>query len=137
MPFLGNGVRQEVGITISGWSSSGERRWSSSGGRRSGASGSLTRCSAAIKSGAGIIVTLNRRDFPSEELAGHGIVALHPDVFAMELLTRSPAVVLDVLATQAADLKHPPHTTLDVVAALERCGLPRFGAAVRAGGLLG
>jgi predicted nucleic acid-binding protein len=92
---------------------------------------------AAIKAGAGIIVTLNLRDFPMEELARHGVVAMHPDVFAVELLVRSPAVVLDVLATQAADLKNPPNTTLDVVAALERCGLVRFGAALRAGGLLG
>ena len=90
---------------------------------------------AAVRAGAGTIVTFNLRDFPTSELVRHGIIALHPDVFAMELLARSPAVVLDVLAGQAGDLKNPPHATLDVVAALQRCGLARFGAALRSGGV--
>ena len=91
---------------------------------------------AAVRAGAGIIVTFNLRDFPDAELGRHGVVALHPDVFAGELLARSPAVVLDVIATQAADLKNPPYSALNMVAALERCGLSRFGAAIRAGGLV-
>lgn len=89
---------------------------------------------AAIRSGAAIIVTFNLRDFPEDELARHGLGAMHPDLFAMELLARSPTGVLEAIALQAADLKNPPHTSLDIVAALERCGLIRFGAAVRTGG---
>jgi len=88
----------------------------------------------AIRAGAGIIVTFNLRDFPDAEIARHGLVAMHPDLFALELLARNPTTVLEVIASQAADLKHPPHTALDVVAALERCGLSRFGAAIRTGG---
>lgn len=91
---------------------------------------------AAIRAGASVVVTFNLRDFPEAELARHGMTALHPDVFALELLARRPAVVLDVLANQAADLRSPPHSTLDVVTSLEKCGLGRFGAAVRSGGLL-
>ena len=91
---------------------------------------------AAIRAGAGVIVTFNLRDFPDMEIARHGLVAMHPDLFALELLARNPTTVLDVVASQAADLKHPPHTALDVVGALERCGLSRFGAAIRTGGLL-
>ena len=90
---------------------------------------------AAIRAGASIIVTFNLRDFPEDELGHHGIVAMHPDVFAMELLARNPASVLEVIASQAADLQNPRHSAADVVAALERCGLVRFGAAVRTGGL--
>jgi hypothetical protein len=90
---------------------------------------------AAIRTGASIIVTFNLRDFPEDELARHGVVALHPDLFAMELLTRNPASVLEVIGSQADDLKNPRHSAADVVAALERCGLVRFGAAVRTGGL--
>lgn len=90
---------------------------------------------AAIRAGASIIVTFNLRDFPEDELARHGVVALHPDLLAMELLTRTPVSVLEVIASQAADLKNPRHSAADVVAALERCGLVRFGAVVRAGGL--
>jgi predicted nucleic acid-binding protein len=88
---------------------------------------------AAIRAGAGIIVTFNLRDFPDDELARHGVVALHPDAFASELLARNPAVVLEVIAAQANDLNNPPHTALDVLTALERCGLSRFGASIRAG----
>ncbi len=90
---------------------------------------------AAIRTGAGLIVTFNLRDFPDLEIARHGLVAMHPDIFALELLARNPTSVLDVIAAQAADLKHPAHTALDVVGALERCGLSRFGAAIRTGGL--
>ncbi len=91
---------------------------------------------AAIRAGAGIIVTFNLRDFPEAEVARHGVVAMHPDAFAMELLARHPAAILEVVAMQAADLKSPLHTAMDVVTALERSGLTRFGAATRAGGLL-
>ena len=45
----------------------------------------------------------------------------------------SSSVIHEVIAGQAADLKNPPHTWLDVVTALERCGLARFGAQVRVG----
>lgn len=92
---------------------------------------------AAMRAGASVIVTLNLRDFPDDELARHGLAALHPDTFAMELLAQSPAAVLEVIASQAADLKRPPHTSLDVLAALERCGLSRFGTAIRTGRKLG
>ncbi len=92
---------------------------------------------AAVRAGASIIVTFNPRDFPTAELARHGLLALHPDSFAQELLADSPAVVLDVLAGQAADLKNPRRTALDVISALERCGLARFAAAIRAGGSIG
>lgn len=90
---------------------------------------------AAIKAGASIIVTFNLRDYPEGELARHGVVAMHPDLFALEMIARSPTAVLEIISMQAADLKSPPHMALDVVGALERCGLSRFGAAVRTGGL--
>ena len=90
---------------------------------------------AAIRAGASVIVTFNLRDFPEDELARHGVVAMHPDLFALEVLARSTTAVLEVVSLQAADLKNPRHTALDVVGALERCGLVRFGAAVRTGGL--
>lgn len=92
---------------------------------------------AAIRTGAGLIVTFNLRDSPGLKLARHGLAAMHPDIFALELLARNPTSVLDVIAAQAADLKHPAHTALDVVGALERCGLSRFGALPSGAYLLG
>ena len=91
---------------------------------------------AAIHVGARTIVTFNLRDFPASELARHDVVAAHPDYFAVELLMRAPSLVLDVLREQAASLKSPPRSAMDVLGTLERCGLARFGAAVREGGLL-
>ena len=57
---------------------------------------------AAVKAGAGLIVTFNLRDFPDAELARHGLTALHPDLFASELFMRRPAAVVDVLRTHAS-----------------------------------
>lgn len=93
--------------------------------------------SSAVRAGAGLIVTFNLRDFPEVELARHGIVPVHPDVFACELLQRHPTTVIDILHGQAADLKRPPLTTPQVLEELEKCGLTRFGAAIRAGGQIG
>lgn len=85
---------------------------------------------AAMKAGAGIIVTFNLRDFPPDELARHALSAIHPDDFALELLERNPATVVEILANQAGDLKHPTQTTREVVTALAACGLVRFAATV-------
>lgn len=61
----------------------------------------------------------------------------HPDVFACELLQQNPTTVIDVLHGQAADLRRPPLTTSQVLQELEKCGLTRFGAAIRTGGTIG
>lgn len=90
---------------------------------------------AAIRAGAGIVVTFNLRDFPESDLVLHGVLPMHPDAFALELLRENPAKVIAVVSMQAAALRNPPQTALDVVAALERGGLVRFGAAFRAGKL--
>jgi hypothetical protein len=60
--------------------------------------------------------------FPEAGLARHGVVAMHLDVFALELLARHPAAILEVVAMQAADLKSPSHTAMDGVIAVERSG---------------
>ena len=41
---------------------------------------------AAIRAGAGVIVTANLADFPPATLAQYGIEARHPDEFVMDLL---------------------------------------------------
>lgn len=92
---------------------------------------------AAIRAGSRAILTFNLRDFPEGVLAPHGLVAQHPDPWAVDLLARSPLSVIGVLVGQAADLKSPPRGVHDVLASLERCGLVRFAAAVRSGGWLG
>jgi predicted nucleic acid-binding protein len=47
---------------------------------------------AAIKCQAGVIVTLNLKDFPSACLMPYGLEAKHPDVFLADLFDLSPAI---------------------------------------------
>ncbi len=86
---------------------------------------------AAIRSGAEWIVTANLGDFPRELLAVHGVEAKHPDAFVLELITSAPAVVLAVVARQAADLQNPRRTLEDVLAMLEAIGLSMSVARLR------
>ncbi len=80
---------------------------------------------AAIAAGAGILLTLNLRDFPRRALAHHGLRALAPDDFAMELwLAESAGVEAGVARVWPG---------LDGGAlrkALKRAGLPRLGRAL-------
>lgn len=45
---------------------------------------------AALCAGAEVIVTFNLKDFPSEFLVPHGIAAVHPDEFVVNLLDTVP-----------------------------------------------
>lgn len=85
---------------------------------------------AAVAGHAEVVVTINLRDFPARACAPLGITAVHPDDFLLDLHTRSPVVVLDVLVEQAGDLDDPPMTLVDVLDALSR-QVPRFAATVR------
>ncbi len=56
---------------------------------------------AAIRSGSSVILTFNLKHFRPEHLEPWGIVALHPDIFLLELYRKAPALVLDKLQLQA------------------------------------
>lgn len=79
---------------------------------------------AAIAGGAESIVTFNLKDFPSAALAHHCIVATHPDTFVVQLLARDPEAVTRALAAQVASLRNPPLMPLELLAILDRLGLP-------------
>jgi PIN domain len=78
---------------------------------------------AAIHCGAGLIVTVNLRDFPPSVLATHGIEARHPDRFVKNLLNDRPDDVVAALRTQQATLKNPPLSMDELLALFERCQL--------------
>ena len=59
------------------------------------------------------------------------IEAKHPDDFVVELINSAPAVVLGIIARQAADLRNPPRTVDDVLVMLQAVGLRRAVARVR------
>lgn len=86
---------------------------------------------AAIRAGAGVIVTTNLADFPKEALAKFGIEAQHPDDFIMHLLDLAPNVVCSAAKKQRESLKKPPMTVEHFLESLERQGLPQTVAVLR------
>jgi hypothetical protein len=75
---------------------------------------------AAIRAGAGVIVTYNIKDFPEPELAKYGIEVQHPDTFVGHLLDLAPAVVAAVVKDQRAVLRNPPRNAEELLATLEQ-----------------
>lgn len=62
----------------------------------------------AVFAKAEIIVTNNLRDFPSAALAPWNVEAQHPDRFLSDLFDAAPAVFVQIVREQAADLARPP-----------------------------
>src|SRR5262249_24264526 len=75
---------------------------------------------AAIRAGAGAIVTFNLRDFPPEALESYGIEAQHPDEFVIDLLNLDHRQVCAAARSQRLSLKNPPQTLGEYLANLER-----------------
>jgi predicted nucleic acid-binding protein len=86
---------------------------------------------AAIRAGAGVIVTTNLVDFPKETLTKYGIEAQHPDEFIMHLLDLAPHLVCSAAKKQRESLKNPPLTVEQYLESLERQGLPQTVSALR------
>ncbi|MFF4189568.1 putative toxin-antitoxin system toxin component, PIN family [Nonomuraea sp. NPDC001831] len=86
---------------------------------------------AAIAGHARTLVTWNVADFPAAFLGRHGVSVSAPDAYLCSLLSRSPREVLSVLARMAAGKRRPPMTTHDVLAALDRAGVPSFARGAR------
>jgi PIN domain len=86
---------------------------------------------ASIHCGAGVIVTVNLRDFPAAVLATHGVEALHPDSFIRGLLNDRPDDVVAAFRTQQATLKNPPLSREKLLALFERYGLVETAAELR------
>ena len=81
---------------------------------------------AAIATGAQVLLTLNLRDFPRRALAQHGLRAVAPDEFVMDLWLADRAPV----EAQVAQV-WPGLAGEDLRRALKRATLPRLGKALR------
>lgn len=86
---------------------------------------------AAIHSGAVAIVTDNLQDFPREALQPFGLKAVSPDELALQALKATPEKIVAIVKQQAADLKNPPYTLIELISKLEVNGLKRFAAQLR------
>jgi predicted nucleic acid-binding protein len=87
---------------------------------------------AAVAGGADVIVTFNEMDFPTEELAKYGIQRVHPDDFILDIHSLSVSLFVEAVAGDLAHYKQPPIAFDDYVADLERAGIPKTAAQIRA-----
>ena len=83
---------------------------------------------AALAGGAEVLLTLNLRDFPRRALAHHGLRAMMPDDFAMDLWLADRAPVEAAVA-----LVWPGLSGRALRAALRKGGLMRLGRALEGG----
>jgi predicted nucleic acid-binding protein len=87
---------------------------------------------AAIRARADAIVTFNLSDFPAEQLAPHGIEALHPDEFVILQFDLNAPAVCRAVRMQRAALKRPVQTVEELLDTLSRQQLPETVARLRA-----
>ena len=78
---------------------------------------------AAIRSQAGVIVTFNLKDFPSDALAPYNVEAQHPDEFISHQFDLSPAAVAAAVRDQRLALKNPPRSARELLDILLSTGL--------------
>lgn len=87
---------------------------------------------AAIRCSAGVIVTSNLDDFPSDRLQPFNIEAQSPDYFVLNLLELAPGRVATVIQQQASALSDPPQAIGELLDRLSANGLPRSVVTLRA-----
>ena len=83
---------------------------------------------AAIASGAPVIVTFNRRDFPRSTLADYGIRAVHPDDFLCGLYDDAPEQFRSAIGQILDRLKNPPRSWAEHIELLRDNRLPKLAA---------
>jgi predicted nucleic acid-binding protein len=86
---------------------------------------------AAIAGHADAIVTFNLQDFPAAALDPHQIEAIHPDDFVLNQLELRPYEALGAVKKMRARLTRPPLSAAELIATLERSGLPASAAHLR------
>lgn len=86
---------------------------------------------AAIHCDATAIITFNLRDFPDEAIAPFGIRATHPDEFIRELFDADQDAVLAAFRELRGDYRNPPRTSGELLAMMEKQGLPRSAEALK------
>lgn len=87
---------------------------------------------AAIHCNAGVIVTINVRDFPDDVVGQYGISVQHPDEFLSHLFDLKPAVVCSAVREMREQLQQPPKTVDALLDDLLRTGLPNTVSQLKA-----
>jgi hypothetical protein len=86
---------------------------------------------AAIKCGAGAIVTYNLRDFPHDILAPLGISAQHPDQFIEHAFDLDPVLVCNAVRSLRSTLRNPPKSAAALLETWQQLGLASTVAVLR------
>jgi predicted nucleic acid-binding protein len=79
---------------------------------------------AAIQCQAGVIVTMNLKDFPEKTLRPFGMQAQHPDEFISHVFDLNPSVVIAAVREMREALINPKLSIDELLRALLRAGLP-------------
>lgn len=86
---------------------------------------------AAIRCGAQVIVTENRRDFPQEVTDKYGMEVQGADEFLCDQIDLFGTRVHQAITYAAAAFKNPPKTVGDVLDALAKAGAPSAAELLR------
>lgn len=86
---------------------------------------------AAVRGGAEVLVTFNRKDFPRASTAGFDVEVVHPDAFLLDQLDLYPAPTLRALEEVVSAYDSPAMTIDDFLLSLARAGVPQFADAAR------
>lgn len=86
---------------------------------------------AAIRANAQAIVTFNIRHFPDHVLARYDIETKHPDEFILDSIDIAPGAVIQCLTDQAAALRNPPISVVELLGTLRQAELVRSVARFR------
>ena len=86
---------------------------------------------AALAAGAGTILTMNLRDFPTLALAPHGVAAAHPDGFLCGLHEADPELLQASAEAAQANLSRSTPSLKAYLDVLDRQGLPQFTRRLR------
>lgn len=82
---------------------------------------------AAVASDAAAVITANLKDFPAEVLAPHGIEAIHPDAFLLDLLDLNEVAVRRAVNAMFAANSKPPKS-VETLVEFARRTTPNFVA---------
>ncbi len=82
---------------------------------------------AAIAGKADVLLTLNRRDFPTRILAGHNILRRDPDAVLCEFAAEKPEAMRQVVAKVIARAERASGRPQPIRPLLKRAGMPRLG----------
>jgi predicted nucleic acid-binding protein len=86
---------------------------------------------AAMVSKASCIVTFNLKHFPEEILQHHGLHAVHPDDFVLDVEGLDTLAFANAVAQDFQHYKRPKLQLSEYVSALENAGIPKTAATVQ------